>query len=362
MLAKRSKNTFSVQRLSMAMLSISLLATSLTSLAAVPAITGSQTIVTPATLLEWPQDFPVGNPYLTEPTANRLNDLHGQISNCDIVLSTSGNYHMALKELWQVYLKDFAKDLDIKTWYYTTSPPISPVQVPNGTVQFGNMNANCVPQVAVGPGKVMNKLLALGVNDGNPIPVIKNQGNVILVKKGNPKHIKTVWDLGRADVTVVTPNPQMEAGSFGNFSGSIYNIAANDSNPPNDMTAEMLFNSIFNSTSMDKKHPKWVTGKRIMHREIPWAISADKADAGVIFYHLALYFKRTFPDKFDIVPLGGTVENPKPVTGNKIGVLKAVRIKGDWNRKQYEAREALIEAMTSEQFTPILKRHGINRP
>ncbi len=345
-------------------LTTALLATSLGAWA-VPPITGKPTIVTPETLLEWPQDFPVSDPYLTEPTANRLNDFHGQISNCDIVLSTAGNYHMALREMWQVYLKEYVQNLDIKTWFYTTSPPISPRQIPNGTVQFGNMNANCVPQVAVGPGKVMKKLIAQGVTEGKPMPVVKNQGNVILVRKGNPRHIKSVWDLGRKEVTVVTPNPYMEPGSFGNFSGSIYNIAANDLNPPKGMTAEKLFNSIFNSKSDDEHHEhhaKWVSGKRIMHREIPWAISAGEADAGVIFYHLALYFKRTFPDKFDIVPLGGSVENPDPVAGNKIGVLKAVRIKGNWNKKQLAAREALMKALASDTFTGILKKHGINRP
>lgn len=205
---------------------------------AVPKITGTPHIVTPESLLNWPGEFPGTTPYLTEPTANRLNDLHGQIGRCDIVLSTAGNYHMALREMWQVYLKDNAKDLDIKTWYYTTSPPISPKQIANKTVQFGNLNLNCVPQVAVGPKKLMKKLIGMGVTDGKPVKILKNYGNVMLVKKGNPKNIKSVWDLGRKDVTLVTPNPKMEAGSFGNFSGSVYNIAKNDPNPPAGMTAE----------------------------------------------------------------------------------------------------------------------------
>ena len=107
---------------------------------AAPQITGSPHIVTPADLLDWPADFPQADPYLTEPTANRLNDLHGQIGRCDIVMSTAGNYHMALRELWQLYLNKYAKELDIQTWYYTTSPPISPKQIQNKTVQFGNLN------------------------------------------------------------------------------------------------------------------------------------------------------------------------------------------------------------------------------
>jgi hypothetical protein len=333
---------------------------------AVPKISGSPVIVTPETLLDWPGDFKEANPYLTEPTANRLSDLHGEIGQCDIVLSTAGNYHMALREMWQVYLNKYAKGLGIKTWYYTTSPPISPKQVANKIVQFGNLNLNCVPQIAVGPKKLIQKLISQGATEGKPVKIIKNYGNVILVKKGNPKNIKTVWDLGRKDVTLVTPNPKMEAGSFGNFSGSIYNVAKNDPHPPAGMTAEKLFDSIFNSDQSGcgktGKKCNWVSGKRIMHREQPWAVSSGNADAGFIFYHLALYFTRTFPDKFEIVPVGGTTDKPNPAKGNKIGVMQAVRIKGHWTSKQKKAREQLMKALQSDDFTSILAKHGLHRP
>lgn len=332
---------------------------------AVPKITGSPTIVSPD-LLQWPNEFPAATPNLTEPTANRLNDLHGQVGRCDIVLSTAGNYHMALRELWQDYLKKNTKALGIKTWYYTTSPPISPAQISNSKVQFGNLNLVCIPQVAVGPKKLIKKLQALKLTQGKAIKIVKNYGNVILVKKGNPKNIKSVWDLGRDDVTLVTPNPKMEAGSFGNFSGSIYNIAKNDPNPPRGTSAEKLFNSIFNDEQKgcgkSVKKCRWVAGKRIMHREQPWAIYSGHADAGFIFYHLALYFVRHFPDEFEIVPVGGTVEQPNPVKGNKVGVLQAVRIKGNWSKNQKAAQEQLMISFQSDSFTKSLIKHGIRRP
>lgn len=334
--------------------------------AEVPKITGSPVVVSPEGLLDWPQDFEQTNPYLTEPTANRLNDFHGEIDNCDIVLSTAGNYHMALREIWQVFLKDYAADLGIKNWFYTTSPPVPVEQVQNKVMQFGNLTSHCVPQVAVGPGKLIEKMVSLGLTEGEPVPVVKNYGNVIFVKKGNPKHIKTVWDLGRPDVTLVTPNPTMEAGSFANFSGSIYDIAANDPNKPKNMSAEQLFDKIFNGDQKNcggkGRKCKWVTGKRIMHREQPWAVANGKADAGFIFYHLALYFVRTFPDQFEIVSLGGTADKPEPVAGNKVAVLQAVRVKGDWNETQLKARDKLMEALASPQAAEILAKHGMSQP
>lgn len=343
-----------------------------------PPLTGTPVIIEPD-LLNWPDDFPEETPNLSEPTSNRLADFHGEIRDCDIVLSTAGNYHMALKELWQSYLYTYVDDLDIRNWYYTTSPPVSKQQIPNGVVQFGNLMARCRPQVAVGPVGYINELKAMGVTEGNPVPIIKNYGNVILVKKGNPKNIQSIWDLGKRTVSLATPNPS-EGGSYNNFISTVYGVAANDPNPPDGQTAEDLFNTIFNSavvTDTDANDdgcahhhsahkPKWVAGKRIMHREIPWLIYSGHADAGVIFYHLALLAVRTFPDQFEIVPLGGTVDNPQPVLGNNLGTMSAIRVAPEvgvpFTAKQLEARERLMTALQSAEFTTILGQHGLRRP
>jgi hypothetical protein len=351
-------------------------------LAEVPAITGYPTIDKPP-LLEWPLDRPVRNPEeyqktdLSEPTANNINDLHANISKCNdinVVLSTAGNYHMALRDLWYDYFLPQNKGI-IHNWFYTTSPPISPDQIEKEMVTFGNIRLECRPIIAVGPIGLIETLARLNFIEGDPIPVIKNQGNVILVKKGNPKKIKSIWDLGRKDIKVVTSNPYTEKGSFSNYRDSIYNIALNDPNKPANWTAERLFNAIFNRSDKFKHHDfndksqsnhrnriKWLSGKRIHHREVPWSIAYGQADAGLIFYHLALYMVRTFPDKFDIVPLGGTVENPQPVAGNKQATMYITRINGELNNDQYQSREALINAYTSSEFDLILYKHGLIRP
>lgn len=79
-------------------------------------------------------------------------------------------------------------------------------------------------------------------------------------------------------------------------------------------------------------------------------------------YHMALYMVRTFPDKFDIIPLGGTVDNPEPVAGNKQATLFIATIKGELTTEQYMARDALIEAYQSSEFKDILIKHGLLRP
>ncbi len=323
-----------------------------------PAITGAPVIDTPQ-LLDWPADREDKALSLSEPSANLINDLHAEISQCDMVLTTSGNYHMALKELWELYLARFPADDPLRNWCYTTSPPIAKQQITNGFVGFGNVVVSCRPQIAVAPEKVIGSLLHASLIVGNVVPVIKTRGNVLLVKKGNPKDIVNIWDLGRSDIRVATPNPSSEAGSFALYATSIYEIAKYDQSPPSGVTAKYLFDTIFNG--LGGPH-KWLSGKRIHHREIPWSIAYGKADAAVIFYHLALHVVTTFPALFDIVSLGGTPSEPKPIAGNHTETLYAARIKSNWTERQRNATEKLMDLFQSKEFTSILDRHGLDRP
>lgn len=42
---------------------------------------------------------------------------------------------------------------------------------------------------------------------------------------------------------------------------------------------------------------RWIVSSRIMHRDIFYALCYDEADAGVIFYHQAVYLKRELGTK-----------------------------------------------------------------
>jgi len=75
-----------------------------------------------------------------------------------------------------------------------------------------------------------------------------------------------------------------------------------------------------------------------------------------------LYIVQTFPDKFDIVPLGGTISDPQPLKGTIIDTRFVVRIKGDWTPRQIEVREKLIQTLLSDDFTKILEKRGMRRP
>jgi hypothetical protein len=327
-------------------------------IAEMKSITGRPVIDSPQ-LLEWPYDLGIVKPNLNDSTSNTLHDLHGEVSSCELLLSSEGNYHPALRDIWPIFLAKF-KDRPLPNPFYTTSPPVAAPQLENQVVQFGNVYVKCRPQVVVATEKVIKQLEDSGRIEGSPKALYKDRGSVILVKKGNPQNILTVWDLGRADIRFVSPNPTFEPGAFGNYAGTIYGIAENDPNPPKDMTSQRLIDNIFNSEDRDKF--KWLAGPRIHHRDVPWSVAYGKADAGLILYHLGLYIVQTFPDKFDIVPLGGTVSAPEPLKGTITSTRFVAGVKGVWTPRQIEARDVLIKTLLSDEFTGILEKRGMLRP
>ena len=115
---------------------------------AVPPVTGEPVVVQHLGKLEWPADRAVTSPYLTQLVANDINDLHGDVS-CELIISTPGNYHMALKDalygrpdLGHVgLLEQQGTPSQFKVSIcWSTSPPISVDQIPAERLQFKNID------------------------------------------------------------------------------------------------------------------------------------------------------------------------------------------------------------------------------
>ena len=123
--------------------------------------------------LEWPEDRPQTSPFLTQLAANDINDLHGDVS-CELIISTPGNYSMALKDalygntdLGHVGLiEQQGTPSQFKVSIcWLTSPPISVEQIPAERLQFKNIDLVGRPSLVMAPGKVMNTLVADGLVD-----------------------------------------------------------------------------------------------------------------------------------------------------------------------------------------------------
>ncbi len=303
--------------------------------------------------------------------ANVLDDWHMQTSpdKWDLLVSTAGNFHRFLNAFHrQVYLPANPVVADGQ-WGYSTSPPISIQQLDHGGyLTFGNMEIRGIPMVVMGPGSIMNAVVAGGYNDGEKEKILSNFGNVLLIRAGNPKNIRDIWDLGRRDVRVVTSNPETEPGSFGNYSSSVFHIAFREVEAKTgdideaDRQATKLFHQVFNPGNPDGRK-KWVVGDRIHHRDVPQALANGEADVGPLFYHLAQTAMEAHPGLFEIVPLGGTPDDPQPVLGNRVATMQAIRIAGDWTDQQKINRDNFFLKITnSTTNAALLERYWLREP
>jgi hypothetical protein len=272
----------------------------------------------------------------TAPGSNQVLDFHGDPAIAGLAVFSDGNHHMALEACVRAFL---TANPDVGDVFYTTTPPAPLVDALKGTgLVVGNLRISRKPDVFIGPGNILDGLVEAGFMASH-VPFAQSRGNVILVRKGNPKGIVSVADLLSDEVTVTCSNPVKEKASY-----SVYAEAASGLAQEAGVDKDLLLEKL--STA----GPKTVHSQIIHHREVPELISAGRADAAVIYYHLALRYTRIFPDIFELVDIGGVLSGEpslaNPVTRYHIGL---VADGGQWGKhfvafmQDYDAQQLYEE-------------------
>ncbi|MEM7565579.1 MAG: substrate-binding domain-containing protein, partial [Pseudomonadota bacterium] len=137
---------------------------------------------------------------------------------------------------------------------------------------------------------------------------------VILLRKGNPQNIKSVADLLSDNVTLTCSNPVTEKASFSVYHEALQQMA---------VKAAVDQQALLNKLSV--AGPNTVHSRIIHHREVPELIGSGRADAAIIYYHLALRYTRVFPDLFELLDISEVLsESPNckdPTTRYHIGMI-----------------------------------------
>lgn len=186
----------------------------------------------------------------------------------DLVMYLAGNQFMVMEEL----IKDFQKkNPDIKTVYVETIPPgqiLKKQILAQGEVNGQKTNQN--PDLFASVNQNHLKKL-IKKNRVAKYMIYTHNKLELMVKKGNPKNIKGVEDLGRDDIVQSHPNPLTE-GIF-KFYGS-----------------EMLKDLKLHAKVTAGKECKscwavpgktWFTARH--HRETPHRIEKGTADVGIVW-------------------------------------------------------------------------------
>ncbi|MEW6115445.1 MAG: substrate-binding domain-containing protein [Nitrospirota bacterium] len=149
---------------------------------------------------------PEGGVEFTVPGIDNIPDLYGDIINPDLVVFFGGNEFMVMPEIIQAFQKAFPQYR--KIFYETLPPGIIEEQVRKGSLVIGNLLIALRPDVFTGGKEKIKELETEGWFD----ETVSYAGNrlALMVRRGNPKKIRTIGDLGRDDVNVSMPNPEIE--------------------------------------------------------------------------------------------------------------------------------------------------------
>jgi len=227
--------------------------------------------------LDWPEERAGGDTHYVrwaQPGSNICLDFHGDPAHAQLVVLSDGNHHMALKDC----LDQFALQTeDLSGIFYATTPPGPIVNLlRDGGLQMGNLIISVSPHVFISPPNILDNLVADGLMSGH-VPFVQNRGNVLLVKKGNPKHVFKVSDLMREDIRLFLSNPDTEKASFTAYYNTLKAMASGQTANPDFLDEKIT-------------HGQVLFGERIHHREAPrrWLTIAPMLRLSIITWHCVI--------------------------------------------------------------------------
>jgi len=258
----------------------------------------------------------------------REEDIHGleYLDKAELILFMAGNQFMVMEELLQAFREEYGIE---KIFYETLPPGLLLKQILAGGAIFKGIKLPAIPDVYSSVSRdAMETLKAKGLIDD--YFVYLHNRIVLMVPKGNPNGIKSVFDLTRDDVIISHPNPENE--DIGKYIVHMYRETGGD-----ELVKEI----------MEEKKTKGTTIFTLVHhRETPERILSGKADVGLVWATEVIYAKmKGLP--VDMVE----VENDQRDKVNYyIAKLK--------NAPNPENAEAFLEFIKSERAQKIYEKYG----
>ncbi|MFA6246139.1 MAG: substrate-binding domain-containing protein [Mucilaginibacter sp.] len=203
----------------------------------------------------------------TVPGVDNVPDLFGDINDPQLVVFFAGNQFMCIDDLMVAFKKEHPQYQRI--FAETLPPGILAKQIMGGSITIGNMRITLKPDVYTA-GK--SRTDQMPEYFSRTVPYAYNR-LAIMVRKGNPKNVKGLKDLGRADVRVSMPNPEWEG--IGKRIEEAYVKAGTET-----LRKTIMETKVKDSTT-------YLT--QIHHRQTPMRILYNQADAAPVWYTEAYY-------------------------------------------------------------------------
>lgn len=217
--------------------------------------------------------------------------------------------------------------------YYETLPPgIINAQIAAGSLTIGDLMLAPKPDVLLGGQRGLAAMKAQG-RVGDSVTFASNVLG-IMVRAGNPKHIRTLADLGRPDVRVAMPNLKTE--------GISRQIEAAYRKAGGDALDRMIM--------VTKVAAGTTTITTIHHRQTPMWLLQGKIDAGPVWITEAQYQERIH---------SGLVGVVIPLDVNVRGSYEAAPFV---NAPHAAAAAAFVQFLATPQAQAIYRSYGFDIP
>lgn len=215
-------------------------------------------------------------------------DFHGSPARARLTLFSDGNHHMALAETLRAFVSTYP---DVDDVFYVTLPPPVLVELLQARRFFlGNLQLDLQPTAFVGPRGFMERVADHIPRLTLPRAFARSRGQALLIRRGNPKRILEPTDVFRDDVRLFISNPNRERASYDVYAETLIRQAAQAGLDADRVRAQL-----------ESGQDNIVHGEHVHHREAPAAIADGRADAAILYQHLALRYCRVFQDEFEMI-------------------------------------------------------------
>ncbi|GAC1312867.1 MAG: substrate-binding domain-containing protein [Mucilaginibacter sp.] len=210
---------------------------------------------------------PQSKTMFTVPGIDNVPDFYGDINDPQLVIFFAGNQFMCIDDLLAAFKTQYPSYQRI--FAETLPPGILAKQIISGALTVGNMRITLKPDVYTAGKTRMDQMPGYFSKT-----VLYAQNRLaIMVRKGNPKKIKGLRDLGRPGIRVSMPNPEWEG--VGKRIEEAYLKAGGEALK----TAVMATKVKDGSTILTQIH----------HRESPMRLMYNQSDAAPVWFSEAYY-------------------------------------------------------------------------
>jgi molybdate transport system substrate-binding protein len=217
-------------------------------------------------------DAPNKGLVFTVPPVDTMVDFHGNVTDTALVIYASGNNFFAYKRLVDLFGSKYP-DWQGRIFYETLPPGLLLKQLQNGgTVTSGNLTFTAKPDIMMAERTASETWVKQGFLV-DPVVSFATNDLTIMVRAGNPEHIKGLEDLGKPRIVLAMPNPAFE-GVAGQITTALQKAGG-----------DALANAVYDHKVEDGT----TILTRIHHRQTPLWLMQGRVEAGVTWRSEALF-------------------------------------------------------------------------